>query len=148
MFSNCAVLEILTDSCQALFFSTLVKVVSAVAPLPQFFLACTQPPRREPIRRHPEQNHNPHFSSKNLFIKMLRQLATKRIAPVRALSLTRPALVEKPAKSDSFKDREAANENVYVKKHEAEQLKQLKAQLEKQKKAVDKLEKEVENFKK
>ncbi|WPK26191.1 hypothetical protein PUMCH_003539 [Australozyma saopauloensis] len=77
---------------------------------------------------------------------MLRQVT--RTAPAfRQFSFTQRAFTE-PTKNDSFKDREAANENVYVKKHEAEQLKKLKEQLEKQKKVVEDLNKEIDNLKK
>lgn len=80
---------------------------------------------------------------------MLRQLATKRTAAVRAFSITRTAMADTPNKSgDAFKEREAANENAYVKKHEAEQLKKLREKLDEQKKVVDKLESEIKNLKK
>ncbi|SGZ50507.1 CIC11C00000000233 [Sungouiella intermedia] len=78
---------------------------------------------------------------------MLKQLATKRIAGVRAFSVSRAVAVDQPSKTDAFKDRENAQENVYIKKHEAEQLKQLKERLAEQKKAVDQLEKDIKDLK-
>lgn len=79
---------------------------------------------------------------------MLRQLATKRIAGVRNFSVSSTVKLDTPSKSDAFKDRENAQENVYIKKHEAEQLKQLKERLEQQKKAVEQLEKDIKDLKK
>lgn len=79
---------------------------------------------------------------------MLRQLTARSAPTVRHFSLTQRALTNGSNSSDSFKEREAANENVYVKKHEAEQLKKLKEQLEKQKKVVEDLSKEIDNLKK
>lgn len=79
---------------------------------------------------------------------MLRQLTTKRISAVRNLSVSRVARIENPSRTDSFKERENAQENAYVKKHETEQLKQLKEKLEQQKKAVDEIETEIKNLKK
>ncbi|KAK8442895.1 hypothetical protein ACI3LY_002693 [Candidozyma auris] len=79
---------------------------------------------------------------------MLRQLATRNATKsVRAFSISRRAMVEGPSRTDSFKDRENAQEGAYIKKHEAEQLKKLKERLEEQKKVVDKLEKDLKNFK-
>lgn len=79
---------------------------------------------------------------------MLRQLATKRIQGVRAFSVSRAVAVDQPTKNDAFKDRENAQENVYIKKHEAEQLKKLKDQLAEQKKAVEQLENDIKDLKK
>lgn len=79
---------------------------------------------------------------------MLRQLTARSTPAIRRFSLTQRAMTEGPNKSDSFKDREAANENVYVKKHEAEQLKKLREQLDRQKKVVEDLSKEIDNLKK
>lgn len=76
---------------------------------------------------------------------MLRQIATRRVASVRAFSVTRPAFADG---KDSFKEREAASEAAYVKKHEVEQLKALKEQLAQQKKTVKDLEKEIKELKK
>lgn len=78
---------------------------------------------------------------------MFRQLATKRIAGARSFSRSTIAMVDQPSKADAFKDRENAQENVYIKKHEAEQLKQLKERLAEQKKAVDQLEKDIKDLK-
>ncbi|KAI3406341.1 hypothetical protein KGF56_000822 [Candida oxycetoniae] len=44
---------------------------------------------------------------------------------------------------DSFSEKEKAQENVWIKKHEEDQLKRLKAQLEKQKDTIAKLEEEI-----
>lgn len=52
------------------------------------------------------------------------------------------------AEKSGFNDKERAEENVYVKKHEAEQLKALKEQLAKQKETIDKLSDEIKSFKK
>lgn len=79
---------------------------------------------------------------------MLRQVTARSAPAFRSFSLSKRVLSDGPSKSDSFKDREAANENVYVKKHEAEQLKKLREQLEKQKKVVEDLSKEIDNLKK
>lgn len=79
---------------------------------------------------------------------MLRQLATKRMQGVRTFSMSRAVALEQPSKTDAFKDRENAQENVYIKKHEAEQLKKLKERLDEQKKAVDQLEKDIQDLKK
>lgn len=78
---------------------------------------------------------------------MLRQLATRRSPAVRAFSVTRAVLADAPSKTDAFKDRESAQENAYVKKHEAEQLKKLRERLSEQKKVVDQLEKEIKDIK-
>lgn len=78
---------------------------------------------------------------------MFKQLAAKK-TPVRAFSISRSALVQQPNKSDSFKDRENAQENSYIKKHEAEQLKKLREKLEEQKKVVQDLEQELKDLKK
>lgn len=78
---------------------------------------------------------------------MLRQLATKRNIAIRSFSVTPAMRVDAPSKSDAFKDRENAQENVYIKKHEAEQLKQLRERLEQQKKAVEQLEKDIKDLK-
>ena len=55
---------------------------------------------------------------------------------------------EAPSKQDAFGEREKAQENIYIKKHEAEQLKALKDKLEQQKQTIDKLEKEIKDIKK
>ncbi|KAF5212314.1 putative ATPase inhibitor [Clavispora lusitaniae] len=78
---------------------------------------------------------------------MLRQLTTKRVSAARNISVSRMARIETPNKTDSFKDREHAQEAAYIKKHESEQLKQLKEKLEQQKKAVNDLEKEIKDLK-
>lgn len=52
------------------------------------------------------------------------------------------------AGKDAFGDREKAQENYYIKKHEAEQLKNLREKLEKQKEAINNLENEINNLKK
>lgn len=67
---------------------------------------------------------------------------------VRTFSVSRAVALEQPSKTDAFKDRENAQENVYIKKHEAEQLKKLKERLDEQKKAVDQLEKDIQDLKK
>lgn len=77
---------------------------------------------------------------------MLRQTITRSAPVTRAFSTARPVFAD--SKTDSFKQREAADENVYVKQHEAEQLKKLKEKLEEQKKVVDKLEKDLKDLKK
>lgn len=53
-----------------------------------------------------------------------------------------------PSKQDAFSDREKAQENIYIKKHEAEQLKALREKLDQQKETIDKLEKEIKGYKK
>lgn len=79
---------------------------------------------------------------------MLKQFTARSGSAVRSLSSTTRVLFDKPSKSDSFKEREAANENMYVKKHEAEQLRKLREQLEKQKKVVEDLSNEIDKLKK
>lgn len=79
---------------------------------------------------------------------MLRQLTTKRFIAARSFSVSSTVRVDSPSKTDAFKDRENAQENVYIKKHEAEQLRKLKVKLEEQKKAVEQLENEIKDLKK
>lgn len=52
------------------------------------------------------------------------------------------------ADKSGFSDKEQAEENVYIKKHEAEQLKALKDQLAKQKDTIEKLSEEIKSIKK
>lgn len=106
--------------------------------------SCLRTFQRRPLQL-PTEQPIPHIA--NLFT-MLRQLTARSTPAIRRFSLTQRAMSDGPNKSDSFKDREAANENVYVKKHEAEQLKKLKEQLERQKKVVEDLSKEIDNLKK
>lgn len=77
---------------------------------------------------------------------MLRSIASRNT--IRTFSAARVARVDAPNKSDAFKERENAQENAYIKKHEAEQLKKLKAQLDQQKEVVEKLQKEINDLKK
>lgn len=82
---------------------------------------------------------------------MLSQFIAKRTlqSSVRLFSTSRIALVDSPnAQNDAFSDREKAQENVYVKKHEAEQLKKLREKLDQQKETIDKLESEINKIKK
>ncbi|EGW35018.1 uncharacterized protein SPAPADRAFT_58152 [Spathaspora passalidarum NRRL Y-27907] len=44
---------------------------------------------------------------------------------------------------DKFAEKERAQENLYIKKHEAEQLKKLKERLQQQKETLDQLEKDI-----
>lgn len=79
---------------------------------------------------------------------MLRQLAARNTTKsIRAFSISIRAMVDGPSKSDSFKERESAQEGAYIKKHEAEQIKKLRERLEEQKKVVDKLEQDIKNIK-
>ncbi|ABN67435.1 ATPase inhibitor mitochondrial precursor [Scheffersomyces stipitis CBS 6054] len=83
-------------------------------------------------------------------------LASKRALPstlrtsVRAFSVSRVAMTEGAINqaNDAFSEKERAQENIYIKKHEAEQLKALKEKLEKQKETIEKLEKEIGDIKK
>lgn len=50
--------------------------------------------------------------------------------------------------SQAFNDKEQAQENLYIKKHEQEQLRILKEKLEKQKETIEKLQQDVDNLKK
>ncbi|KAM9903436.1 hypothetical protein OXX69_007930 [Metschnikowia pulcherrima] len=77
---------------------------------------------------------------------MLRQVATKRVPALRSFSVTRPMAAE--GGKDAWKEREAASETAYVKKHEAEQLKALREKLAEQKKTVADLEKEIKKHSK
>lgn len=83
---------------------------------------------------------------------MLSQLVAKRTlqSSVRQFSTARIALGNDTpnANNDAFSDREKAQENVYVKKHEAEQLKALREKLQQQKESINKLENEINNIKK
>lgn len=81
---------------------------------------------------------------------MLNQVVSKRVIvpAIRRFSSGRVALIDQPTKTDAFGDREKAQENVYIKKHEQEQLKKLKEKLEQQKKSIESLEKEINDFKK
>lgn len=83
---------------------------------------------------------------------MLSQLVAKRTlqSSVRQFSTARVALgTDSPnANNDAFSEREKAQENVYVKKHEAEQLKALREKLQQQKESITKLEDEINNIKK
>jgi small-conductance mechanosensitive channel len=68
---------------------------------------------------------------------------------IRSFSMSSVARTnEAPSKQDAFGEREKAQENVYIKKHEAEQLRALKEKLEQQKQTIDKLEKEIKDIKK
>lgn len=63
---------------------------------------------------------------------------------VRAFSTSRIAMtVPPPSSTDSFGDREKAQEVAYIKKHEAEQLAKLKEELAKQKATIEELEKSI-----
>lgn len=49
--------------------------------------------------------------------------------------------------NDAFANRERAQENAYIRKHQAEQLQKLKDDLAKQKETIDKLSDEIKNLK-
>ena len=76
---------------------------------------------------------------------MLSQIARSSVRGVRLFSTSRVALTEGaiPQSKDAFSEKERAQENVYIKKHEAAQLKKLKEKLQKQQETIDKLEKEL-----
>lgn len=61
-----------------------------------------------------------------------------RAAPARSFSVSRTTL-------NNFKDKEAGEELLYVKKQEAEQLRVLKEKLEKQKAQLDDLNKQLKS---
>lgn len=69
---------------------------------------------------------------------------------VRMFSTSRIAMTEGAISQgkDSFAEKERTQENLYIRKHEAEQLKALKKQLDEQKKLVDDLKSEVDKLKK
>ncbi|KAK6456216.1 ATPase inhibitor mitochondrial precursor [Scheffersomyces xylosifermentans] len=83
---------------------------------------------------------------------MLSSIAKRNLprASARAFSTSRVALSEGAINNanDAFSEKERAQENVYIKKHEAEQLKALREKLEKQKQTIEKLEKEIDDIKK
>lgn len=82
---------------------------------------------------------------------MLSQISKRSLqSSVRAFSTARVAMSEGAINqaNDAFSEKEKAAENVYVKKHEAEQLRALKEKLQKQKETIDKLEDEISNLKK
>lgn len=82
---------------------------------------------------------------------MLSQVAKRTVqSSVRSLSTARVLLTETPSGQgrSPFNDREKAEETVYIKKHEAEQLKALREKLEKQKEAISELESEINKLKK
>ncbi|GMG22844.1 unnamed protein product [Ambrosiozyma monospora] len=79
-----------------------------------------------------------------MFSRRVLALPTKRISlrmyssSEGATGATRPS-----SSSDAFTKREKAQEDLYVKKHEADQLAKLKADLEKHKKELEELEKQI-----
>lgn len=77
---------------------------------------------------------------------MLSQVAKR--TSIRSFSRARVLLSDGVTGNDAFSDREKAQENIYIKKHEAEQLKALKEKLEQQKQAISDLEKEIKDLKK
>lgn len=78
---------------------------------------------------------------------MLTSIVAKRAAvtSVRSFSTARILAVEKS--NDAFSDREKAQENIYIRKQEKEQLKALREKLAKQKESIDKLEEEINKIK-
>lgn len=83
---------------------------------------------------------------------MLSQSIARRTiqSSIRSFSTARVCLNEGSTGQgkDGFADREKAQENYYIKKHEADQLKALREKLENQKKAVSDLEQEIKDLKK
>lgn len=82
---------------------------------------------------------------------MLSQLVTKRTlqSSVRQFSTARVAMnTPNLGSTNRFSEKERAEENVYAKKHEAEQLKNLREKLQQQKESINKLEEEINNIKK
>lgn len=79
-----------------------------------------------------------------------RTIARRAALSSRALHTSRVLATEGAtgAAKDQFSEREKAQENVYIKKHEAEQLKKLREKLNQQKETIDNLEKEINNLKK
>lgn len=77
---------------------------------------------------------------------MLSRIVTKRTFQVspRYFSTARVNLEN----GSPLKDKEQATENVYIKKHELEQLKKLREKVEKQKETIDKLETQLKETKK
>ena len=74
---------------------------------------------------------------------MLSQITRSSIRGVRLFSTSRIALTEGAISQskDAFAEKERAQENVYIKKQEAAQLKKLKEKLQQQKETIEKLEK-------
>ncbi|CUM67786.1 uncharacterized protein PRCAT00005491001 [Priceomyces carsonii] len=82
---------------------------------------------------------------------MLSQLTKQTLrSSVRSFSMTRVVATEGSINqaNDSFSDKERAQETVYIRKHEQEQLKALKEKLEKQKETISKLEDQIDGLKK
>lgn len=79
-----------------------------------------------------------------------RTIARRAALSTRALHTSRVLATEGAtnAANDLFAEREKAQENVYIKKHEAEQLKKLREKLEQQKETINNLEKEISDLKK
>ncbi|ODV80887.1 uncharacterized protein CANTADRAFT_47915 [Suhomyces tanzawaensis NRRL Y-17324] len=65
---------------------------------------------------------------------------------IRSFSAARVARTE--GGSEAFNEREKAHENLYIKKHEAEQLKQLREKLQEHKETIEKLENQIKEIKK
>ncbi|KAG4405526.1 MAG: hypothetical protein M5F18_05685 [Asgard group archaeon] len=80
---------------------------------------------------------------------MLSQITRSSIRGVRLFSTSRIALTEGAISQskDAFAEKERAQENVYIKKQEAAQLKKLKEKLQQQKETIEKLEKELDDHK-
>jgi len=81
---------------------------------------------------------------------MLSQITRRQlVSSVRTFSTARVALSEGAINqaNDAFSDKEKAQENLYIKKHEQEQLKALREKLQQQKEAIDQLETEIEKMK-
>lgn len=79
---------------------------------------------------------------------MLTQIIARRAAvtSVRSFSSAR-VLAAEGSQNDAFSDREKAQENMYIKKQEKEQLRKLREKLQKQKESIDKLEEEINKIK-
>ncbi|RLV94364.1 hypothetical protein JA1_001840 [Spathaspora sp. JA1] len=68
-----------------------------------------------------------------------------RASFIRNFSSARIAMTEGAINEtgDKFAEKERAQENLYIKKHEAEQLKKLRERLQQQKETLDQLEKDI-----
>lgn len=86
-------------------------------------------------------------SSTNMFNSIAKRTG---VQSVRAFSTSRVAATKGTVSSGSkaFDDKEQAQENMYIRKHEQEQLQKLREKLDQQKATIDKLQKDVDSLKK
>lgn len=81
--------------------------------------------------------------------RAIKSSSASAASTVRYFSTSRAMFIESGSNigRDSFHEKERAQENVYIKKHEAAQLKKLKEKLQQQEETINKLEKELDDHK-